>query len=134
LSEQNVEILRAAWAAYADGDIAEMLKNFDADLVAQRWPPLPDPAIYRGPDGFLQLVTDWIEDFEEFETSAEEYIDANDRQVINRVRQKAVGAASGVPIKAEFWFVWTLKDLRIVRADLYLEREQALEATGLEDR
>jgi ketosteroid isomerase-like protein len=131
MSEENVEIIRAAWESYANGDIAEMLKDIAPNIVLQRWPPLPDPEIYHGPDGLLQLVADWIEDFDEFETTVEEFIDANDTQVITRVHQQATGAGSGVPIEAQFWFVWTLTDGRVVRWDIYKDRDHALEAAGL---
>jgi ketosteroid isomerase-like protein len=130
MSQENVEIIRAGFEGYTGGDIGAMLKSADPDLVTQRWSPLPDPAIYHGLDGLLQMITDWIENFEEFEASVEEYIDVSDHHVITRVRQQAIGAGSGVPIEAEFWFLWTLRNRRYVRLDLYLSKAEALEAVG----
>jgi len=79
-----------------------MLKDVEPDLVVERWPPLPDAAIYHGTDGPLQMIADWIEGFDRFETSVNEYIDVNSDQVITRIHQKAIGAGSGVPVEADF--------------------------------
>jgi len=62
--------------------------------------------------------------------SAEEYIDVNDRQVLVRIRQRAQGTQSGVPIEADFWFLCTFSNRRAVRLDVYRSKRQALEAAG----
>ncbi len=77
------------------------------------------------------MIAEWVEDFEEFTATPEEYIDANDHQVVVRVHQKAVGSQSGAPIEADFWFVHTLSDGKITRLDMFASKAQAFEAAGL---
>ena len=43
------------------------------------------------------------------------------------------GAASGARVRGEFWYVFTLNEGRVTRLDIYLSREQALEAVGLSE-
>jgi ketosteroid isomerase-like protein len=131
MSQENVEIVRAAYEAYERGDLAGMLKDADPEQVIYR--PDPDGRTYRGPEGFLQAFIDWTEGFDEFRANVGEFIDANDSQVIVRVHQHAVGAQSGVPIEADFWFVHTITDRKIVRLDMYSREAQALEAAGLRE-
>jgi ketosteroid isomerase-like protein len=82
------------------------------------------------PRGLLQATLDWAEGFDELVVTAEEYIDAGD-QVVVRVRHRASGAESGVPVETDIWYVWALRAGKSVRADVFNERAEALEAAGL---
>jgi ketosteroid isomerase-like protein len=62
----------------------------------------------------------------------EEFIDAGD-QVVVRVAQEAHGEQGGAPVKAVFWFVYTVGDGQIVRLGMFAEKGEALEAVGLRE-
>ena len=108
-----------------------MLQDVHPDVVTYR--AEPDGGTYRGPEGILQVLTDWTEGFDDFSMSLGELIDANDSQVIARVHQRGVGTQSGVPIEADFWFVHTFRAQQIVRLEAYPRKAQALEAARLRD-
>jgi ketosteroid isomerase-like protein len=131
MSRENVELVRRGYEAYASGDLAGMLKGVDAEAIIFREDP--DGATYHGPEGLLKAIVEWVEDFEDFQLTAEEFIDANDHQVVVRVHQTAVGAQSGAPIEGHFWFVHTLRGASIVRLDMLATEEKALEAAGLQE-
>jgi ketosteroid isomerase-like protein len=131
MPQENVEIIRRGFEAYERGDIPAMLSDADPDVITYRADPAPET--YHGPEGFLQAFVDWIEDFDEFAVTADEFLDVSDSQVMVRVHQRAVGAASGAPIEADFWFVWTFRDHKVVRLDMYASKADALEAVGLRD-
>jgi ketosteroid isomerase-like protein len=103
----------------------------DEDFVATRVSPMPDVVPYHGREGMLQMLADWVEGFDEFDMSPEEFIDANDSQIVVRVHQHAVGAKSGVPIESDFLMVYTMRDQKTVRLDIYGSEAQALKAVGL---
>jgi ketosteroid isomerase-like protein len=128
MSQENVEIVRSAYEAYERGDLAGMLKDTSAEMVTYRADP--DGAIFRGPEGFLQALAEWTEEFDDFTATAEEFIDANENQVVVRVHQVAIGAQSGTPIAADFWFVHTMSDGKGTRVDIFASESQALEAAG----
>jgi hypothetical protein len=50
---------------------------------------------------------------------------------VGRVHQRAIDSESRVPIEADFWFVWTLGDGKVVRLDMYATEADALAAAGL---
>ena len=131
MSQENVEIVRRGYEAYARGDVAAMLADLDPEMTTYR--EEPDGATFQGPDGFLQAIAEWVEDFDEFVATAEELIDANDHQVIVRVHQTATGAQSGAPIEGDFWFVHTLSDSKVTRLDMLTTKDKALEAAGLRE-
>ena len=64
--------------------------------------------------------------------TAEEYFDAED-QVVVRGLHKSRGAASGVPIEGVFWYVWTIREGKIVRVAVFSDKREAFEAAGLSE-
>ena len=78
------------------------------------------------------MAAEWMETFAEFTMTGEEFIDGGDIVVV-RVPQGGRGVDSGVPVTATFWFVFALRDRKIVSLDMYGSRAQALEAAGLSE-
>jgi ketosteroid isomerase-like protein len=131
MSRENVEIVRRGFDAYTRGDVATMLGGMDPAVTTYR--EEPDGATFHGREGFLQAISEWVEDFDEFAATAEEFIDANDHQVVVRVHQTAIGAQSGAPIEADFWFVHTLGERGLTRLDMFASKAHALEAAGIKE-
>ena len=130
MSQENVEIVRASNEAFDQADPAGAFAHVDPKLVTTRVDP--DGAVFHGHEGFLQALAEWVEDFQEWSYTTEEYIDAGDRVVV-RVHQFGRGQASGVAVEADFWFVYTIAERKITRLDIYANRAQALEAAGLRE-
>jgi ketosteroid isomerase-like protein len=130
MSSENIEILRRADEAFQRGDLTAALTDMDEEITASRVAPLPDIKTYEGHEGIRQMLLDWVEGFDDFAMSGEEFIDVNDRQVLVRIRQRAQGTQSGVPIEADFWFLYTFKNRKAIRLDVYRSKHQALEAAG----
>jgi ketosteroid isomerase-like protein len=131
MSQENVEIVRRGYEAYARGDPAAMLRDAAHEMITYR--EEPDGATFHGRDGLMDAIAEWVEDFEDFTFRAEEFIDANDDQVVVRVHQTATGAQSGARIEGEFWFVHTLRDRKLTRLDMFASKEKALEAARLRE-
>ena len=124
---RDVDLVREALAAFQRGELDRAFEFAHPDIVSFRAPPLPDPQTYRGIEGVLQMYADWTADFEEFEMEALEFVEADDR-VIVEILQRATGKASGAMVDGRFWFVFTLIDGKIARQEIYGSREQALES------
>ena len=79
MSEENVDIIRRAYEAYAQGDLVAMVEDVDPKVITYT---SVDGATYHGPDGLIQAVAVWVEGFDNWTMTPEEFIDANDHQVI----------------------------------------------------
>jgi len=132
MSQDNVEVVRRAFAAWEADDLTGMLAVLDDQLVTRRLAPMPDPGTWYGPEGAIDVAAEWMDTFDEFKMSAEEFIDAGDRVVV-RVEQKGRVRGSGVPVTGTFWFVDGVRDGKLVTWDMYATRRQALEAVGLRE-
>jgi ketosteroid isomerase-like protein len=128
MSQENVEVVRSAFAAFGDGDIDRLRDLVTDDLIVYRADP--DGATSHGMDGFLELTADWTEGFSDWTPVAEEFTEAGPR-VLVRVRQSARGEASGVPLVEDWWFVFELRGARVARMSMYAHEADALEAAGM---
>jgi ketosteroid isomerase-like protein len=132
MSEENAEVVRRVFEHWEAGDFRGARAMFDDELVTRRLAPLPDPSTWRGHEGLRDALAGWLEIFGEFSVKAEEFIDAGEYIVV-RVLEEGRGTGSGTPVAGVFWFVYGLRDRKIVTLDWYTERRQALEAVGLRE-
>jgi ketosteroid isomerase-like protein len=132
MSQENVELVRRGFEAWEVGDLSGLLALLDDDLVTRRLAPMPDPGTWHGPEGLLEVAAEWMEAFDEFTMKAEEFIDARDVVVV-RVAQGGRGGGSGARVTGTFWFVYGMRDGKVVALDMYATRGQALEAAGLSE-
>ena len=77
-------------------------------------------------------IEHWRRAWEQLEVTAEEFIDAGD-QVVVTLHHRGRGRRSGIEIDARFYELYTLRDGKVLRADEYAERAEALEAAGLRE-
>jgi len=96
-------------------------------------PEFPDPGVYRGPEEIGRYMReDFLADFEGLVIVGEEFIDAGDSVVV-RVRQQATGPESGAPVAMSYYQVWTFRGGSVIRIESVRERDDALEAAGLQE-
>jgi ketosteroid isomerase-like protein len=87
--------------------------------------------VFRGREGFAQLVAMLRDAWAEWRFEHERFVDAGD-QVVVFVRVVAKGSASGVPIELPDAHLVTLHDGRLTSTCVYRDRSEALEAAGLQ--
>ena len=130
MSRENVEIVRRSTEAYNRGDLDEATSFMDPHI---KWDmsrvPVPDPDVYRGFEGLRAFSESWEESWAALELEPQEFIDVGD-QVVAVVRQAGRGRLSGAEVELSFAQLWTLRDGKIVRMEMYPNREAALEAAG----
>jgi len=106
MSRENIEIARRGYAAFDAGDPAGILGFLDPDIEVHDFPEIPDRAVYHGPEGFLALVTNVLEEFDDFRIEASEFIAPDDEHVLVIVHQVARGKASGAEVEAYLAHLW----------------------------
>jgi ketosteroid isomerase-like protein len=128
MSELNVELVRDALEAFRRGDVDAALEHAHPDMISRRTDP--DGAVFQGRDGFLALMADWVEGFEEWTYRAEEFIDVGDH-VLVRVHQWGRGAGSGAPVEGDIWLTYAFEEGKIRRFTIFNDKERAFEEVGL---
>ena len=126
MSQENVAVVRKSMEAYVRGDLDTALTHADPDIV---WNPVEEAATH-GHDAIRATVERWETDFEDFEATPEEYIDAGD-QVLVTIHWSGRGRGSGLQVDIRTYNVYALRDGKVIRLDEFTERSDALEAAGL---
>lgn len=96
MSADQVELVRAVYAAWERDDIAFILEHSDPEIVIVQPPEVPDAKSYRGHEGVVQSFQDWPSQWEEFRAELIEVIDVDEDRVIsvNRQNPRSVRARS----------------------------------------
>jgi ketosteroid isomerase-like protein len=128
MSERNVAIARSAIEAFNRGDVDAVLALAAPDVEVYAPPDSPNPGRYVGYDGYLQWSEQWLEAWETFTLDVLEIEAVDDRHVVAVVRQNGRGRLSGLEVTMAGAHLYEIDaDGKIVRFQLYDERERALE-------
>ncbi len=134
MSQENVEVVRAANEAFLSGDVERALAALDPEI---EWHAtvggIDEGRVYNGREEVVQGFADYFEVWERMEMRADEYIDAGGENVVVYHHEVAKGRESGVVVETDTGTVQTVRDGRIVRVRSYMDRAQALEAAGLSE-
>jgi ketosteroid isomerase-like protein len=130
MSQENVEIVRRAFAyeVYGRGDRADAEAIFDPEVVMN---PVEERPTY-GLDTIRENFEHWKGAWAELEVTVEEVIDAGDRVVL-AAHHRGRGRGSGVEVDTRLYSVYTLRNGKVLRADEYTDRADALQAAGLSE-
>src|SRR5262245_35207828 len=133
MSEENVEVGRRVWEAYARGDTEAIVALCDPEFefLMTNFAGWPEEEVYRGLDALRRFFEEWLGVWETFEAGVDEILDASGDRVLVMCWQSGRGRESGVPAKMEFAQILSFRKGKIMRADHFTDRNEALEAAGL---
>jgi ketosteroid isomerase-like protein len=131
MSQQNVEVVRAAYEAWNAGDMGALRELYDPDAITRTAEGWPEPGPFVGREAimrwFEQLRETWDADALE---PISDFIDAGDRVA---VRQLWRGAGHGPEANLEFTNVFMVRKGRIFYNELFWDHAEALETLGLSE-
>jgi ketosteroid isomerase-like protein len=130
---ETLEFIRQRYDAINRGDWEAVAENLDPDaewIVPDILPDTLDTS-YRGPEGVRTFLETWREVFPDFRIEIDEMMDFGDR-VLVMARVSGQGRDSGVEVVSpSFPHVWTFKDGKLLRLEMFPRKAVALDALGL---
>ena len=134
MSQENIEIIRDAAAAFNRGDLDTWFE-YVADDIDHRAAEgaLDDRGPMHGKDAVRAYMQDWLDLFDDFRSKPLELIDAGEDRVIVVGRISGRAKQSGVETDLTYAALYTIRDGKIARGREYWTKEQALEAAGLRE-
>ena len=130
MSQENVEIVRAIYARFGEGDFRASVDLLDPHIVFLMMQDAPDAEVYVGVEAVAAATRGLFDTWADFTLKAEEFIPAGDSVLVS-VRQQGVARISGVPSDERYFTVWSFRGRKVIRIETFPERAQALEAAGL---
>jgi ketosteroid isomerase-like protein len=135
MSGENVEAFKRGADAYNRRDVEALLEELHPRI---EWRPLlpvllgGEAAVYRGHEGVRHGIRELEEAFTELRAEPVEFRDLAGRVVaIGNLHGR--GKESGVVTESPIVWLVDFEDGKVVRIREYLDPDEALEATGIED-
>ena len=129
---RDVEVVRRLLEAVQAGAPERALQllhqevRFDATVR-------PDGKLWHGPEGARQAMSEWVQEWDEYELQLERYLQADDGRVAVLWNERGRARGSGVPIAQAGVTVFELCDGLVAEIRPSLERERTLTELGLAD-
>ena len=134
MSEENVEVVKASYEAFARGGLDRFMEYLTDDVFYRgREDDLDKSSTFRGKDAVRAWFEDWMDMFDGYWMEPVELIDAGGDTVVVVERFGGRAKLSGVETVQMVGDVVTIRNGKIARGHLYPTREQALEAAGLSE-
>ena len=132
MSQADIETLRAGYEAVSRGDWDQALRESHPDFELKTAARFTSPKTHRGPEAARQFFDDLFEAFEEVVIEPQEFFENGDRiAVFLLVRSRPKG--SSAVVENRIGHLWTMREGKAIRLEIFPEREKALEAAGLSE-
>jgi ketosteroid isomerase-like protein len=130
MSEENVELIRAGFAAHNRGDLDALTQVYDPDVVFETLLL----GTHHGNEAIRLIYEENQKTLSGYMVDPIELIDAGD-QVVAVAQVNGVGPTSQIAMedRDQFAFLFTIKNGRVVREQAFRNREEALVAAGLSE-
>ena len=133
MSQENVETVREGYEQF------RRRKTFVSELAAPEFAwnmshfhGWPEQQVYEGVEEARRFIREWTSAFDAWEIEVEAIYDAGGDKVVGVLRQRGRSKTSGLPVDMRYAQVWTIRDSKETRMEMYADPGEALKAVGLE--
>jgi len=124
--KDNVEVVREMLEDYLRGDYEAALPAFADDVVV-----VTSLERYHGQAGVVEEAQRWEGMWNDYRFEVEDLVDAGDK-IILLYHQSGRSKTSGVELVERAGWVYSLREGKIARVEMFQDRELAFRAAGLE--
>ena len=111
-------------------DSGPFAEDFEIEFISEQ-PLGPGPVNRRGVKGLAEGWANWLEPYESYLLTPEEFLDAGE-EVVVLVHVRARTKRDGVEVEHSPAALFQVRDGKVRRTRFFLERELALEVAGLD--
>jgi ketosteroid isomerase-like protein len=130
---ENLELARYMfiWWNLGDHDVLEYAA-IDPEIEAHTPLSSTKGTPYRGHEGVRQWIADIDEQFEEWYSRPEEFIDLGDGRVLVLGDLHMLGRGSGIEFDQPMGWLLSFRDGRLLRYEVFTDPDEARRTAGLE--
>ena len=133
MSQENVEIIRRAYATFAEHGVEAVIGITDPEFEATTPPGLAsEPDTFRGPEGVRRYWGSFGDAMEGVYLEGQEFTAVGDKVLVDTTMH-ARGRTTGIDTEQRAFLIWTLRDGLVTGVETFAERGQALRAAGLSE-
>jgi ketosteroid isomerase-like protein len=130
MSSANLELVRRIYAAVGRGDYGSASwADPEIEYVVIDG---PEPGTRTGLAGIADVLRTMFDAFEDLRDEPEDYRELDETRVLVLSRLSGRGKASGTAVRQKAAQVFELRDGKVIRIIVYMDRDRALADLGLE--
>jgi ketosteroid isomerase-like protein len=133
MSQADIETIRVGYEAVSRGDWDAATRWAHPAFELQTADRVVNPGTYRGPEEVRRFFADLFEPFEEVIIEPEEFFERGD-QIAVFVLTRLRPAGSSAVVENRIGHLWTMREGKATRLQVFPRREEALEAAGLPEQ
>jgi ketosteroid isomerase-like protein len=133
MSEENVELVRRIILGWNDRGFEAFVEHLDPAVEFHAPRESMNPGIYRGPDGVRSYFGRLSDVLEDQRVESVDVIDVDDKRVIAVVKGFAKTPHFESEVEMNWAWLITVENGLATRAETFTDRQQALEAAGLQE-
>jgi ketosteroid isomerase-like protein len=130
MSRADIETLRIGYEAVSRGDWDAATRFAHPEFELHPADRVVNPGTYRGPEEVRRFFEDLFEPFEEVVIEPEEFFERGD-QIAVFVLTRFRPTGSIAVVENRIGHLWTMREGKAMRLEIFPRREDALEAAGL---
>jgi ketosteroid isomerase-like protein len=128
---ENLEVVREGYERFrATGRFVAELATPDFVWDMSKFHGWPEEQVYAGAPGAEAFLREWTAAWDDWELHVDALHEAGDK-VVALLRQRGRSRVSGLPVDMSLAQVWTIRDGKQTRMDMYSDPAEALRAVGL---
>jgi ketosteroid isomerase-like protein len=130
MSQRNIDVMRDQFAATNERDFPRAMSHYADDVVLVVSSALMESGTFEGREAVGRWFGSWFATFEPgYHFEIEEIRDLGDRVFLD-VSHLGRGRTSGIEVTTRMGYIYTLREGKIVRGELYGSPGEALAALG----
>jgi ketosteroid isomerase-like protein len=114
--------------AYRDADIDWVLEQTDPEVEISQPVEIPDARSYHGHDGMIEALLDWPNQWENFRVEPKRIYSPGDERIMVEAVHRGRSRTMGIDVAAEIVWLFTFRDGRTRRWQMFMTVEDALAA------
>jgi ketosteroid isomerase-like protein len=133
MSHFHREALRARYKATSKSNLGAVFDDVHPEFELKTADRVPGAGTYRGAEAATRFFADLVAPFEQVTYVPQRFFERGDKIVVFLiVRFKPQG--SDAVVENQIGALWTIRDGKPIRCEMFPQREQALEAGGMTER
>lgn len=132
--QANVDALKPVYEEWSRGNWTPRFEVYADDMEwgwSEEFPGLA--GVSRDPEERSRRLREWLSPWEDWRCEVEEFL-AHGEFVVALTRYTGRGKESGVTVDTQGAHLWTMRDGKVARLEVFSNRSKALEAAGLADQ
>jgi ketosteroid isomerase-like protein len=130
---ENAAVVREAYERFAaTGQFVGELVTDDFAWDMSHFHGWPEQQLYEGPEEAWGFLAEWTGAWDDWELDVDSLREVGDK-VLALVRQRGRSKTTGAPVDMSFAQIWTIRDGKQARMEMYSDPAEALQAVGLQE-